>query len=219
MAGNRDDFTSDTIQRAAKRVGYLCSCPTCRVPTTGPSQDGPGRVSNIGEAAHICAAAPGGPRFDPNMTPEERKSIENCIWLCRTHARLIDTDSTKYTVELLGQWKKDAEAYAAYLLENGRKIEGKGDKADKKEIRFKDKNLESLTTEKKQKLYSTIKDAFNLSELHVLAFSIGIDMEEIGGSTKSERIIELINYCQRRNVLDKLIAQINKERGDLWNDQ
>ena len=134
MASNRDDFTSDTIQRAAKRVGYLCSCPTCRVPTTGPSQEGHGSVSNIGEAAHICAAAPGGPRFDPNMTSEERKGIENCIWLCRTHARLIDTDTITYTVELLKQWKKDAETYAAYLLANGGKAEGKGDKADKKEI-------------------------------------------------------------------------------------
>ena len=116
MGSNRDDFSKDTITRSARRVGYRCSCPECRVPTDGPSGEGPGRVSSIGEASHICAASPGGPRYDSSMTPEERKDISNCIWLCKTHAKLIDTDVAKYTVELLRKWKADAEALASSEL-------------------------------------------------------------------------------------------------------
>lgn len=112
MATNRDEFTKSTIDKAAKRVGYRCSCPNCRVATVGPSEESNSKASIIGEASHICAAAPGGPRYDPSMTPEERKDISNCIWLCKNHARLIDTDAVKYTVKVLRGWKKDAEAFA-----------------------------------------------------------------------------------------------------------
>lgn len=66
-----------------------------------------------------------------------------------------------------------------------------------------------------QKLFSAISGTYNLSEINVLAFKIGIDMEDVGGTVKSEKIVELIKYCQRRNLLDKLIAQINKERDNL----
>jgi hypothetical protein len=46
----------------------------------------------IGEAAHISAAAPGGPRFDGSMTPEQRRHCDNGIWMCSNHAFLIDED-------------------------------------------------------------------------------------------------------------------------------
>ena len=43
------------------------------------------------------------------MTPEERSSIENGIWLCRSCARLIDSDERVYSIELLRMWKDAAE--------------------------------------------------------------------------------------------------------------
>ena len=119
MPTNRDDFTKDTKNRAASRVGFLCSKPDCRCSTIGPSAESNKSVSNIGVAAHICAAAPGGKRYDPTMTADERKSIENCIWLCETDAHLIDTDEAKFTVDVLKQWKKDAEEYAARTIADG----------------------------------------------------------------------------------------------------
>lgn len=69
-----------------------------------------------------------------------------------------------------------------------------------------------------QKLFSIIRGTYNLSEINVLAFNIGIDIEEIGGEGKSEKIVELIKYCKRRNILDKLVAQINIERNNLLID-
>lgn len=76
----------------------------------------------------------------------------------------------------------------------------------------------SFPTHGNQKLFSAIRGTYSLSEMNVLAFNIGIDMEEIGGTGKSEKIVELIKYCQRRNLLNELIAQINIERNNLLAD-
>lgn len=43
------------------------------------------------------------------MTTEERKSYENGIWLCRTHAALIDRDEKYFTIKMLKDWKEQAE--------------------------------------------------------------------------------------------------------------
>lgn len=104
----RDNFKKPVKDLLAKRVGYKCSNPFCRITTIGAQQGGSGTV-NIGEAAHIYAAAPGGKRHNPSMTSEERESYENGIWLCRTHAAMIDRDEKFFTVEMLQEWKESAE--------------------------------------------------------------------------------------------------------------
>lgn len=76
----RDDFSWKTKEELAKRVAYKCSNPQCRKPTIGANESSNGIVS-VGEAAHICAASQGGKRYDANMTPEERTSTDNGIWL------------------------------------------------------------------------------------------------------------------------------------------
>ncbi len=106
-----DDF-SDTVKKAlAARVGHLCSNPECRALTSGP-QDDSAKAVNIGVAAHITAASPGGPRYDPDLLPEERSAPSNGIWLCQNCAKLIDNDPTRFTVEVLKKWKTDAEEEA-----------------------------------------------------------------------------------------------------------
>ncbi|NII26118.1 hypothetical protein HB364_13570 [Pseudoflavitalea sp. X16] len=104
----RDEFAPAIVATLQFRVGTLCSNPKCRVHTTGPHTE-PGKVTRIGSAAHITAAATGGPRYDPDMPPAERSSIANGIWLCENCATLIDKDAAAYPVELLKQWKRDAE--------------------------------------------------------------------------------------------------------------
>lgn len=106
--GNRDDFSEKVKTKMAYRVGCRCSNPKCGKITCGPTESAEGYV-NIGVAAHICAAAPGGKRYDPSMSKEERASIENGIWLCQSCSKLIDSDEERYTVELLHKWKQDAE--------------------------------------------------------------------------------------------------------------
>ena len=113
----RNDFSLKTKELLAKRVGYKCSSPSCRRSTTGPKEDSFGSV-NIGVAAHITAAAPGGPRFDLNLAEKQRGAYENGIWLCQACAKLVDNDSDKYSVEVLGRWKQEAEAAAQQELEH-----------------------------------------------------------------------------------------------------
>ncbi|BBB11206.1 NACHT domain-containing protein [Sphingopyxis sp. FD7] len=108
LARNRDDFSRKTVLQIAKRAGWLCSFPTCRTLTVGATADGDGEI-NIGTAAHICAAAPGGPRYDEKMTPDQRSSAKNGIWMCRDHGKAIDSDVRAFTVDLLRQWKRQAE--------------------------------------------------------------------------------------------------------------
>ncbi|WP_013627478.1 HNH endonuclease [Rubinisphaera brasiliensis] len=112
----RDNFRTKIKQLLARRVGFRCSNPKCRKATSGPDSTGTMSVS-IGVAAHIAAASDGGPRFDGELTPEERMSAVNGIWLCQTCAKLIDSDLTKYTREVLIDWKETAEHLAAADLQ------------------------------------------------------------------------------------------------------
>ena len=105
---SRDEFTAKTVLLIAKRAGWLCSFPSCRTPTVGATEDGKGEI-NIGTAAHICAAAPGGPRYDENMSEEERSSAENGVWMCRDHGKAIDSDVKQFTTTVLREWKRQAE--------------------------------------------------------------------------------------------------------------
>ena len=73
LTRNRDDFSEQTKTLLSNRVGARCSNPDCQRPTFGSNSD-PNKATSIGVAAHICAAAPGGPRYDVTMTSEERKS-------------------------------------------------------------------------------------------------------------------------------------------------
>ncbi|MEH6487667.1 hypothetical protein [Hyphomonas oceanitis] len=63
---------------------------------------------NIGVAAHICAAAPGvgARRYRADMTPDQRKSHENGIWLCQDCAKAIDSDDPIFTEAFLHSWKQ-----------------------------------------------------------------------------------------------------------------
>jgi hypothetical protein len=115
----RDDFPASVKDELAKRVGYLCSNPACRQPTSGPQSSSSGTV-NIGVASHITAASPGGPRHDSGLSSGERTSAENGIWLCQTCAKLIDSDQPRYSVDKLEEWKADAETAAARALEQRR---------------------------------------------------------------------------------------------------
>src|SRR5260370_18415778 len=115
----REDFPLTVKELLAKRVAYHCSNPGCRHVTSGPQED-PTRVINIGVAAHITAASPDGPRFDPSLTAEQRSSTENGIWLCQSCGKLVDNDKLRYTVVVLRDWKSAAEAAATRDLERPR---------------------------------------------------------------------------------------------------
>lgn len=111
----RDDFKNPIKLKIAKRAGYLCSNPQCRRLTIGAAEGDEG-VVNIGVIAHITAASPGGPRFDGTLTAEQRSDADNGILLCQTHAHLIDSDEKKFTVDVLREWKRNAERYSSQAM-------------------------------------------------------------------------------------------------------
>ena len=92
----RDDFSQRTKDLLANRVGWKCSNPNCRKATRGAGI-GKENIINIGVASHITAASKGGPRYDENITSQERASAENGIWLCQSCSKLIDSDAVSYT--------------------------------------------------------------------------------------------------------------------------
>lgn len=107
----RDDFTERVRIILGSRVGFRCSKPECRVTTTGPAEDENSR-NNIGVAAHITAAAAGGPRYDSELTFGERSSVNNGIWLCANCSTAIDRDALQFSVKILRVWKSLAEKRA-----------------------------------------------------------------------------------------------------------
>ena len=99
----RDDFPERVKRVLRERVAGVCSNPDCRTPTYGPK--GADKSFHIGHVAHICAAAPGGPRYDERMTSEERRSFDNGIWVCSGCSPKIDGDPLSFSKELLREWK------------------------------------------------------------------------------------------------------------------
>jgi flavin-binding protein dodecin len=114
--GNRDNFSPNVKRTLAARAGHRCS--VCQKSTSGPSNDSASVLSD-GIAAHITAASPNGPRFDPSLTSEERHSAENGIWACTQHGREIDADASAFSVELLRGLKRIREESAKRDLESG----------------------------------------------------------------------------------------------------
>jgi len=110
----RDNFSNATKIALAKRAGYRCSYPGCKATTVGPSDENSEASANTGEVAHISAAAggSGARRRLPELSPDYRSSIDNGIWFCKTHAKLIDTDEVTYTVPMLKHWRRLAEQRA-----------------------------------------------------------------------------------------------------------
>lgn len=104
---NRHDFSVPTKRKLAEESGRVCANPDCAIHTNGPKAEGSGSI-NQGRAAHITAAAPGGPRYDESISEDQRRHADNGIWLCTACASLIDDDYNNFSTNLLLSWKKAA---------------------------------------------------------------------------------------------------------------
>ncbi|WP_454869789.1 hypothetical protein [Pseudomonas putida] len=114
----RDDFSPGTKKTLALRAAYFCSNPNCLKLTVGPSSVST-KALTTGHAAHIHAASKLGPRYKPSQSAEERKSIENGIWLCRECGVIIDSDEFGYSDVQLRKWKADHEEMVSEIRTEG----------------------------------------------------------------------------------------------------
>lgn len=62
------------------------------------------------------------------------------------------------------------------------------------------------------RLDDQIADHFNLSELQDLCFKLGINFENLAGSTLNDKTLELVRYCQRHRRLIELLALLSELR-------
>lgn len=116
----RDNFSLNVKRILASRAGHKCS--VCLKSTSGPGSDNDVAISD-GIAAHITAASANGPRFDPSLSPEERRSPENGIWACTQHGREIDTDMFAFSVTVLRGLKRIREDSAAREIQQRGHVE------------------------------------------------------------------------------------------------
>ncbi len=63
-------------------------------------------------------------------------------------------------------------------------------------------------------LYRGIAHLFSILELQTLCFELGIDYEDIPGSTRESKARELVLYCRRRSQLPQLLAYCVQQRPD-----
>jgi hypothetical protein len=60
---------------------------------------------------------------------------------------------------------------------------------------------------------------FNLDELRILCFDLGVDFEDIAGDTFASKTTELVVYFQRRGLLHKLVERVRESRPDIeWHE-
>src|ERR1700674_1194954 len=85
--------SAKTLRQLYMLSGNLCANPSCK--TVLINANG----TLVADVCHIKAEKPGGPRFDPTLTEEERRAPANLILLCNVCHSLVDRELKKYTVK------------------------------------------------------------------------------------------------------------------------
>jgi hypothetical protein len=87
----------------------MCSHPDCKARLVLEATDHDNPVL-VGEAAHMVAAAPRGPR-GARESEFAVHSYDNLILLCRHHHAVIDRQAGTHSVEMLRTWKAEHESW------------------------------------------------------------------------------------------------------------
>ncbi len=106
-------YKPTTVRRLDTLSGNECAEPNCNKKLI--AEDGQSIISKI---CHIEAASKDGPRWNKNMTDDERRDFSNLILLCDEHHTIIDNKNNEaiYSVTLLKKWKTDHEAKILHLI-------------------------------------------------------------------------------------------------------
>lgn len=200
----RDDFSIRVKNQVAARAGWVCSNPHCRQPTSGPS-DSEKAVTNVGVAAHITAASPRGPRFNPNLTGVQRRSAGNAVWLCQKCAKAIDDDAARYPSGLLEEWRSEAEASAREAIERGPRSKRRQRGAILQPA-ARDRPLSMLIVEDDGAMSESLRNMFAQYSSHItvsLARDAGEALERIEGARPDVLLLDLLMpYGAAAAVLD-----------------
>lgn len=92
----------EVLRALFARSGNQCAFDGCSHPLINTKNQ------FIGQVCHIEAASPGGERFNPDSSDEERRSYDNLILLCYPH-HIETNDIHEFTVEKLKAFKQKHE--------------------------------------------------------------------------------------------------------------
>ncbi|WP_417367311.1 ABC-three component system protein [Flavobacterium beibuense] len=108
-------YKPSTVRRLDTLSGNECANPDCSKKLI--AEDG---ISIVSKICHIAAASKEGPRYDENMSDDERRGFDNLILLCDEHHVIIDNKANEllYPTALLKTWKSAHEKKILELLSN-----------------------------------------------------------------------------------------------------
>jgi len=92
----------DVVRALFARSGNRCAFPGCTAHLVNE------RNLFVGQICHIEAAEPGGQRYNPQQTDDERRDYQNLILMCYPH-HVETNDVEVYTVETLKRMKEQHE--------------------------------------------------------------------------------------------------------------
>src|SRR5262245_9439089 len=101
--------TLPTIKRLFAVSSNRCAFEKCDVTIIN-------KGTVVGHVCHIEARNPGGPRYNPTQSEEERNGFDNLVLMCPVHHTVIDSDVESYTVPRLKEIKANHEARAEQTL-------------------------------------------------------------------------------------------------------
>lgn len=113
MSEKARQYKPSTVRRLDTLSGNQCCEPNCKKPLV--AEDG---ISIVSKICHIEAASANGPRYNPNMTDDDRRHYDNLILLCDEHHAIIDNkeNESKFPKSLLVSWKREHEGKMIYKL-------------------------------------------------------------------------------------------------------
>ena len=85
-------YLESTIKKLFSLSGNICAFDHCNTMIIDEFE------SIIGEIFHIEGEKPDSPRYNRNMTNDERRNVKNLLLLCPTHHSKIDKNPQVYTV-------------------------------------------------------------------------------------------------------------------------
>ena len=66
--------------------------------------------------------------------------------------------------------------------------------------------MQELLRVSRAKLRSELNALFSMEEIEGLCFDLGIDYDQLGNKTKLGRVVNLIQHCQRNDLIFDLVA-------------
>jgi len=102
--------TGETLRELYLKCGNLCAFPGCSEIMINSEGE------FIGQLCHIEAAEIGGPRFNKNMSNEDRRQFSNLMLMCYPHHKITHNEET-YSTDQMKRMKQQHELKFSSIID------------------------------------------------------------------------------------------------------